>query len=341
VSIPVQNVYYLLCYAWDRLEEGGVVDVSAVPRTDLVTLFATVLAGGVAHVLRRGMDRGYVPHEEAIAGVRGKLLMAASLKTASLTRGRAVCAFDELSHDVLHNRLIKATLRGLAQAHEVPKALRATLGDLSRRLHDVGDAPVSARAFGQVQLHRNNAFYAFLLDVCELVHRSLLPDEATGRVRFRDFTRDEAAMRRLFEQFVRNFYRRELPGYRVGSDTVQWHGLEASPQDRAFLPIMRTDVTLTSPSRRVVIEAKFSGKTLTGRYDPKVQSGHLYQLFAYLKNLQGDHADPAVEGVLLYPTVHAAVDLHYRLGGHRVSVRTINLDQAWPDIHRDMLALLG
>ena len=58
--IPVQNLYYLLCYAWDQWNEGKVVDVSSTEYTGLQDLFAKVLCGGVKHLIRRGFDRGSV-----------------------------------------------------------------------------------------------------------------------------------------------------------------------------------------------------------------------------------------------------------------------------------------
>ena len=56
-AIPVQNVYYLLCYAWNKLEEREVVDVATLDSTRLVDLFAKVLLGGTRHLIRRGFDR--------------------------------------------------------------------------------------------------------------------------------------------------------------------------------------------------------------------------------------------------------------------------------------------
>ena len=64
---------------------------------------------------------------------------------------------------------------------------------LVRQLSEVHDIEVSSRLFGQVQLHRNNTFYDFLMKVCELVHRNLLISETPGRSTFSDFTRDEEA----------------------------------------------------------------------------------------------------------------------------------------------------
>ena len=56
--IPIQNLYYLLCYAWNHLKQGEMVDVSNVPSTELVDLFAVVLCQGVEHLARRGLEQG-------------------------------------------------------------------------------------------------------------------------------------------------------------------------------------------------------------------------------------------------------------------------------------------
>lgn len=53
MEIPVENVYYLLCYAWDKLAEKDVVNIDPTKSTDLVNLFARVLASGIDHLLKK------------------------------------------------------------------------------------------------------------------------------------------------------------------------------------------------------------------------------------------------------------------------------------------------
>ena len=62
--IPIQNIYYMLLYAWNRLPEGSNIDVSGVPSPDLPNLLAKVLLEGTRDVLRRGLDRGYIEKAE-------------------------------------------------------------------------------------------------------------------------------------------------------------------------------------------------------------------------------------------------------------------------------------
>jgi 5-methylcytosine-specific restriction enzyme subunit McrC len=74
----------------------------------------------------------------------------------------------------------------------------------------------------------------------------------------------------------------------------------------------------------------------------KINSSHLYQIFAYLKNCKARPVDgPPPEGILLYPTTSRDLDLSFVIGGHEVRVRTLQLDQPWQKIHAEHCELLS
>ena len=204
-AIPIQNIYYLLCYAWNRLEEGNIIAVEPTERTSLIDLFAKVLIGGVSHLLKRGLDRGYVHHTEDTGRLRGKIQFQQSLKFILLGQPKASCEYDELNHNVLHNQILKETIRLLVSANDLGGELKDRLVGLHRRLHEVETITLSSHTFRRVQFHRNNQFYDFLIRICDLIYSNLLPTEDQGKSTFRDFIREEGQMRLLFEGFVRNF----------------------------------------------------------------------------------------------------------------------------------------
>ncbi|MEI6972839.1 MAG: hypothetical protein WCL44_15145 [bacterium] len=57
-------------------------------------------------------------------------------------------------------------------------------------------------------------------------------------------------------------------------------------------------------------------------------------------NLEGEYADTC-EMMLLYPTVDSPLSATFTHKGHTISIRTINLDQPWPSIRKDLLALIA
>lgn len=341
MTIPIQNIYFLLCYAWDSLDEGPVVSVSQDDCKTLAELLARVLDGGVTHLLKRGLDRDYITEEEDTSSLRGKFDVSATIKGNLLRQCRVHCVIDSLSYDVTHNRIVKATLRSLVRCKDLDRNLRDRLLRLYRRLYDISDIDLETKSFDGVQLHRNNAYYRFLLQVCRLIHDNLLINEDAGDSQFRDFLRDEKQMAALFEKFVRNFYRHEQTTFRVKSEQFAWREVEATQGDLQCLPRMRTDVSLDAPTRKIVIDTKYYAKCLQSYFDSKtIHSGNLYQLFAYLKNLQiGDTRQ--IEGVLLYPTVGKSLALQYRIQGHTMRIVTIDLNTKWQEIRQRLLELLA
>lgn len=343
-KIPIANVYYLLCYAWGHVEESDIVRVDEVGELERVQdLLGKVLAEGTFRLIRRGIDRGYREAREDIAGVRGKILVGETAKRALRSRSRVACTFEEISHDVLHNRILRSTLKSLLRIPDLDSDVATSVRDAYARLEGISTVVLSRRLFERVQLDRNRRHYRFLLSVCRLIHEQLLPDEASGEARFVDF--NEEQMEYLYERFIIEFYRLEQDDYRVNSSgrSIRWAYDGTNEYQRRKIPRMEADGILDSPNRRIIMDAKFYRQALSTRFGTsKLRSEHLYQLLAYLRNREATaYAGPRQEGVLLYPTVDETVRADVCLEGFQVSARNIDLGQPWQNIHADMLALIA
>lgn len=341
MNIPIENIYYLLCYAWDCLEEKDVVDVRALDSTSLADLFARVLTNGIRHLLRRGLDRGYLSYEEWTSRPRGRIHVQELVVRAGSHTGRLPCNYDELSYDVLHNRILKATMRRLLRTRVLAPETAEPLAHILRLFGDVTDIELSSQTFGQVQLHRNNHFYDFLLKVCELIHSETFVSEEAGTSSFLDFVRDEKQMAGLYEDFIRNFYRHEVKDLRTAREDIRWKWTPKDAPAAALLPKMQTDVSLSSSRGKMIIECKYTPDATKRHYDAeKLRTAHLYQVNAYMQNLAGPGSEEC-SMMLLYPTVDSAISADYAHEGHTISIRTINLNQPWQGIDHDLRGLVA
>jgi len=341
-SIPIQNIYYLLCFAWNKLDEGETVDVSSLDSIELADLFAVVLSTGVRHLVRRGLDRDYIEYAEETPRLRGRVNFAESIKRNLLTRRRPLCEFDELSYDVPHNRILKSTIDRLLYVNELARPNKEQLREASRWFRDVGGIRLSSQVFRRVQLHRNNNYYRFLLNVCQIVYESVLIDERTGQSRFRDFIRDEGRMRALFEEFVRNFYKLRQNEFRVESRKLRWNIRTADLHAQSLIPEMRTDICLESSARQIIIDCKFAKDVLASYFNKEsLKPGHLYQMYTYLRHAREQLRWNNLEGILLYPATRPMEPIRFELDGFPFKVCTVDLNADWKVIERQLLETIA
>lgn len=339
--IPIRNIYYLFLYAWNRFEEGRSLATGAESSPDLPNLLAKVLLSGTRSLIRRGLERGYCPHEEDLATIRGRIDLEGTIALRARHMPRVSCLFDELSHDVLPNQIVKATLSRLGRSMRIDEAVRHQLRSVIGSLPDVSDIRLSPGVFGRVRLHRNNSYYDVLLRVCRLAFELMLPEETGSGYAFADVLRDERKMAAVFEEFVRNFYRTEQRKFSVRPLQLQW---SATPigETKFRLPSMRTDIYLESAERRIIIDTKYYAEAVQQYYGSEsLRSENLYQLFAYLKNdaLSSDHQVLA-EGILLYPATSSDLDELYEIHGHKVRFVTVDLSDRWEAVDHRLRALL-
>ncbi|MBC8181179.1 5-methylcytosine-specific restriction endonuclease system specificity protein McrC [candidate division KSB1 bacterium] len=342
MQIPIQNIYYLLCYAWNKLEESEIVNVNEIDSTELIDLFAKVLSNSCSRLLKQGLDRYYVEHEDVIMGIKGKFNFSATIKQNVLPLSKTACIYDEFDYDILHNQILKTTIGKLLRTKNLDSSIKDELYKVYLKLPPISEIVIRKAMFNQIRLHRNNYHYDFILKVCQIVNENLFIDESKGNYKFKDFTREEKAMARLFEAFVRNFYKIETD-FSVSSDSIKWQFESDNAEDLDMLPAMLTDITLQGKNQKIIIDTKYYKEAFQTRYDKqKINSSNLYQLFSYLKNQEMDSEITLnCEGILLYPSIQNDFVHSFKYENHKIRIMAINLNQDWQKIRTDLLKIVA
>lgn len=335
MAIPIENIYFLLCYAWNKLDEKERVDVSIDDKTDLLDLFAKVLITSSKLLLKRGIDKSYIDHQEVIPGVKGKIEFSQTLKRNLLFRQKTVCTYDDFSTNIITNQILLSTIYRLTRTKGIEPILKMELGKMQKMLVGVDLIEMKESHFKQVKLDRNNRFYGFVINVCHLIFQSTLPSEEKGKYKFSDFTRDEKKMNLLFESFIRNFYRIEQREFNtVKKEIIKWQFQEESIGSYQYLPQMEIDISLENEENKIIIDAKYYKETMSLNYEKeRIWSPNLYQLFSYLLNQQDDsEKTKTATGILLYPTIEREYNLDFKYDNHKIKIRTVNLGTNWKNI---------
>ena len=330
--IRIQNIYYMLSYAFQVLNEQGYKQVATEEFDNVAELCAAILIKGVSLQIKRGLGKEYVVQSEPLSSLRGKIDISASIKQQSTLKKQLICNYDEFSINSYMNRILRTTMDILLRC-DLSKGRKKQIRKLLIYFSDV--EPLSQEKINwRLQFNKNNQTYQMLISVCYLILKGLLQTTSDGSTKLMEFL-DEQRMCRLYEKFILEYYRKEHPEIRVSASQIPW---DTDDDYREMLPVMQSDIMLKKGEKTLIIDAKYYSHTTQKQYDVNsLHSGNLYQIFAYVKNLDTERTGN-VSGILLYARTDEAVlpNNEYKMGGNSISVKTLDLDCDFSEIRKQL-----
>lgn len=339
-KIPIQNIYFMLCYAWEKvaLTHLRAVDVeAAVVPSDF---FAHVLVNGATHLLQRGLMHDYQPQRDPLSTLRGRVDWRETLATQAHRRGKLVCEYENWSPDILPNQILKTTFSRLLKTQNIDKQILKNIKNIYSKLNHISTIRIDKQTWDLAQNTQKDIFYNFLLKICRLIHEQFLVNEADGTYLFKDL--EATQIHRIFEDFVRNFYIKDQQKFKVSRPKISWQlEKERATEGGDLLPSMQTDMCLFNEQQKIIIDTKFYSNTLQENFGKSsIHSSHLYQIFAYLMHQENPHC----AGILLYPTVQQQLSQTYRFEergrSHRISIETVDLSVPYQHIKKRLLKII-
>lgn len=329
--IPIKNIYYMLSYAFQILNEQGYKNIATEQFDNTAELMTAILIKGITIQIKRGLGKAYVSQTEPLSMLRGKINMADSIKTQTMLRKQMICTYDEFSINGIMNRIIKSTVELLLHS-DISKARKKELRKLFVYFEDVEMIDLNTVNWN-IQYNRNNQTYRLLISICYLVVKGLLQTTSDGNTRLMDFM-DEQRMCRLYEKFILEYYRKEYPEISANASQISW---QLDDDHDTMLPKMKSDIMLTYKEKVLIIDAKYYAHTTQSQFNtPTLHSGNLYQIFTYVKNKENELIGKPheVSGMLLYAKTDETLlpNNSYRMSGNKISVQTLDLDCDFSEI---------
>lgn len=333
--IPIQNIYYMLSYAFRVLNQQGYKKLATEKFDNILELMAEILIKGISGQIKRGLEREYILQTEELTSVRGKLEISESIKNNSMIRKKLICAYDDFSVNSTMNRIIKSTVETLLTSN-LSKKRKKELKKLMIYFRDVETINIRYIDWN-FKYNRNNKHYQMLIAICYLIVKGLIQTNKDGTMKMMDFL-DDQRMSRLYEKFILEYYKKHYPKLSVRASQIPW---SLDDGVREMLPIMQSDIYIQNEDSILIIDAKYYGKTTQMQFDKrKIHSNNLYQIFTYVKNCdyQFENQNKTVSGMLLYAktdeTIHP--DNVYQMHGNQISVKTLDLNCSFDKIAEQM-----
>lgn len=336
--IPIQNVYYMLSYAFRVLNEQGYKNIETEEFHNVAELCATILIKGVSLQLKRGLGKEYISETEALSSPRGKIDVTASIKDLSKVKGQLICTYDDFSVNSYMNRIIKSTMELLLKAKISPSRKK----EIKKQLVFFGEVDtLDIHTINwSMRFNRNNQSYRMLVSVCHLVIKGLLQTKSDGSTKMMDFL-DDQQMHHLYEKFILEYYNTEYKHLKVkvSASMMDW---QVDDGFRDMLPKMKTDITLSCGERTLIIDAKYYEHNLREQYGKvSIPTDNLYQIFTYVKTKENELNEiphEKVSGMLLYAQTEDEGEFNneYHMMGNTICVRTLDLSGDFSTIKKQL-----
>jgi len=177
--IPIQNIYYMLSYAFKVLNEQGYKNMAVEKFDNTAELMAAILSKGIATQIKRGLGKESILETGELSSLRGKMSITESIKTQTMQKKRMICTYDEFSVNGMMNRIIKSTVELLLKS-DISKQRKKELRKLMLYFRDVETIDLYTVNWN-LQYNRNNQTYRMLISVCYLVVKGLLQTNSDGK----------------------------------------------------------------------------------------------------------------------------------------------------------------
>ena len=333
--IPIQNIYYMLSYAFQTLQAENYKDLAAENFHNTAELCAAILDKGIGIQLKHGLRRDYVSKSESLSTLQGKLNISESIKTQTMLKKQMICTYDEFSTNIQFNQVIKSTVLLLLKAN-ITNSRKKSLRKLLLFFSDVNEIDLHFVNWNQ-QYNRSNQNYQMLIGMYYLVYKGLLTTQNNGTTKLMDFF-DGQRMCRLYEKFLLEYYRKEHPELTANASQIAW---QLDDTENQMLPRMQTDIMLSKNNNILIIDAKYYSHMTQQQYGiHTLHSNNLYQIFTYVKNKEFElrNYEHTVSGMLLYAQTDEDIipNNTYHMSGNQISVLALDLNQDFSKISRTL-----
>ena len=258
ILMNTQSLPKLIEYAYDL--EDIIIPESEIKfeptKNLLIEIIISSFAKKCQQILRQGLMKSYVTHEENMPYLRGKLMLQQQFLNVAHKKMQFACEYDELEHDNLENQILRFTLEqcySLTSNDSLKREIRRLIHQFEGFVEKV---PINLEDFERINYTRLNQHYEKIHQLCKLILASIgISDFYKQKISFvNSFFVD---MNVIFEAFVAKLFKEFYP---LPSEAQK--GRKAWTSDLGGSASIRTDILIydNTGKPKSVVDTKYKKK---------------------------------------------------------------------------------
>jgi len=320
-SMESKNTNILLNYIWNVKPQIKInflessINVEEEEKTLLVDVIINSLIQQCELLLKIGLIKTYVVHEDNVSFLRGKLLIKEQIQNNMRKNTKFGCQFDELEHNNLENQILLAALgssHNITNDDELKRKLRLLMYQYSTFTEHI---PILSQDFDKIMYNKLNQHYEPAHDLSRIIL------EASGFKEYRKekrikikpfFINMDDVFEKFVEKLIRFYYSKHNSKYNIQPQQTTKAWTSESLKDKN----MRTDILVEEDGT----DKKF---ILDTKYKEHLSSNDRYQIGFYI------HEFKQLEGTALLPEFEGSKDddLTSEAQGIKLKLKRININK--------------
>lgn len=326
-SIPIENLFYMISYVLELSLCYTLNGNKSYNKQSLEELYILLFNVELNKLIKTGLIKGYHAETAELLTVRGKINLSRTIDLRCKGKNSIGCIYDKYSSDEYLNRIIKSVVDKLIFSNisidsvEIKRSLRQNISIMD----NIDIIPLKNISWDTITFNQYNKRYKTIILLCELIVESLLLISENESNTLNAV--EEKLFHKLFERFIRAFFRKRYSEINVSDLKMKWNTAETY----SYIPMMHTDTTITHLNKTLIIDTKFYKEILgNNRGSRKFRTDNIYQIFSYVVNYKIQHVKQKVAGLLLYAATTLSLEsdifpYNCRLGGTPISIDIIDL----------------
>jgi 5-methylcytosine-specific restriction enzyme subunit McrC len=319
-KVPLDNLFRMLELAYDidiKMPEG---EVQASSLTDFYERLAHILAQRILQRARQGLHRAYLPQQERLTTIRGRLDLQQTLQTP--WRTSLPCDYQIHTADIPDNQILAWTLGRIIQSGLCSNRTLPTI----RRAYRAFQVAVRQTPFNPADClnrlyHRLNDDYRPLHGLCRFFLEQTGPSHQVGDRLMVPFLINMAA---LYEKFVAQWLRQNLPPHLA---LKEQENIEIDESGRLQIIIDLVITDKDTGQTRFVLDTKYKAPDKASNQD-------FNQIFVYA------HIKNSPRALHIYP-IPLPSPLNFHRDGIHIQTATFPLEGDLDQNGRTILSTLG
>lgn len=308
--IVYRNIYYILMYAINEMRHIKLRDIDNEDFKALNDLYASIINTSMQFVLDSGVLQEYNRIGDTSASPRGKLDVASSIADGCYRQGKIKCNYFRLDVDTEVNRVIRLAMRILlVNCKDISKENISNLKIVDSYMSKVTMITPREVDFREIDTSLLSNEYKTAFYMSKLIIEEYITEDGESGRRIIE-TEDTDRMNKIFEKFVRNYYKYHYKrrGVNISAKEFDYEGTKNTHYGKYI-----TDTTIENfnDNKILIIDTKWYKDILNKRRQAISENQRQIDLYVMKYGcLEWSlNNKPQITGVLLYAKPKIEVDI--------------------------------